>query len=80
MKILKLYNWEETFAAQIDKERNLEVGHNKRYLKIQLGVNAMAWGMRWYVSVAMLTSMTLAGYELAPGPIFTGLSLLRMLT
>jgi len=48
-------------------------------LKI-LGASAtLAWGMRNYVSISMLVSMALLGYEFKPGPTFAGLVLVNSL-
>ena len=79
IKILKLYNWEETFASTIYKERDEEVLRSVAYLKITTFITGMVWGMRYYVSIAMLVSMALWGYDFGPGPVFAGLSLIRTL-
>jgi ABC-type bacteriocin/lantibiotic exporter with double-glycine peptidase domain len=70
IKILKIYNWEQQFAANITKERDEEFRRNLSLSKINVVISGLSWGINYYVSAAILVTLAMTGYHFTPGPIF----------
>lgn len=61
IKIFKLYNWENIIADRVRNARAAEMKAQTKYITVLTGVFFLSWGSRYYVMVAMLVAMALAG-------------------
>jgi hypothetical protein len=79
IKIFKLYNWENIIARRAEGARAEEMKYTTSYITVLTCVFVLSWGSRYYVMMSMLVTMALYGITFESGPIFTTLSVIRVL-